>query len=182
MSHVRSGVERIRTSPDCLRRTRTVWDRGHRGSRYAGGGDAGESFGAEADKAARSPARRDTDHVAVDLALDRGDSNLPLARHHEYALVVLEGSVTVDGADLVPGRLGYLGVGRDELALSSTGTARALLVGGAPFQEKLVMWWNYVARSRKKVTEAHRSWLEDDGRFGEVASALPRIVVDAPPW
>ncbi len=130
----------------------------------------------------RSPARCDTDHVAVELALRAGRSVFPLEHHHEYALVVLDGSAFVDGVELAPGRLGYLGIGRDELAISATGTARALLIGGVPLPDELVMWWNYVARSRDEITAAHRAWTEDDGRFGEVASDLSRIVVDPPPW
>jgi hypothetical protein len=44
------------------------------------------------------------------------------------------------------------------------------------------MWWNYVARTREEFTRAHRSWVDDDGRFGTVASPLDRIVTGNPPW
>src|SRR3954468_20515899 len=61
-----------------------------------------------------SPARHDTPVVGVDLSLHRAAS-VPLRPDFEYALVVLEGAVSVAGTPLRPGALGYLGQGRDEL-------------------------------------------------------------------
>jgi redox-sensitive bicupin YhaK (pirin superfamily) len=101
---------------------------------------------------------------------------------HEYALAVLEGEVSVRGTRLSPGRLGYLGDGHDELVVEVPHRARALLVGGEPFPEPVLMWWNYVARARDEIVAAHRSWTRDDGRFGTVASPLARIDTDPPPW
>ncbi len=138
--------------------------------------------GAPGGPGAVSPARRDTDHVGVDLDLRAGRSTMALAPSHEYAVSVLEGSVGVRGHRLEPGRLGYLGIGHDELTVDATAGARVLLVGGEPFAEEVVMWWNYVARSRDEITAAHRSWTADDGRFGGVASPLGRIATSGPPW
>ena len=131
---------------------------------------------------ATSPARRDTDHVGADLDLRPGRSTIALAPGHEYALTVLEGAVSVRGTELAPGRLGYLGTGHDELTLDTSDRARVLLIGGEPFPEEVLMWWNYVARTRDEVTAAHQSWLSDDGRFGTVASPLDRMVTGNPPW
>ncbi len=101
---------------------------------------------------------------------------------HEHALVVLEGAITVDGQELGPGRLGYLGPERDEVSIDAVEPARVLLLGGTPFPEEVLMWWNYVARSRDEVTAAHRDWSTGAARFGTVASPLPRIDVPGPPW
>ena len=95
---------------------------------------------------------------------------------------MLDGSVVVDGHLVEPGALGYLGTGRDECALDAVAPARALLLGGLPFPEALLMWWNFVARSRDEVSEARRQWAAADDRFGRVESSLERIEVGAPPW
>lgn len=129
-----------------------------------------------------SPARRDTDHVGVDLDLRSGSTTLPLRRDYEHALVVLEGSASVGGQVVVPGRLAYLGTRRDELELHVDEPARLLLVGGVPFPEPILMWWNYVARTRDEIGAAHRSWSQAEDRFGYVASSAPRIDVGPPPW
>ena len=131
---------------------------------------------------ATSPARRDTDHFGADLDLRAGRTVVPLSSPHEHALVVLDGAVAVDGQALAPGRLGYLGPGRDEVAVDVAEPARVLLVGGTPFPEEVLMWWNYVARSRDEVIAAHRDWSTGAARFGTVASPLPRIDVPGPPW
>jgi redox-sensitive bicupin YhaK (pirin superfamily) len=129
-----------------------------------------------------SPARRDTDHVGVDLVLRPGTSTVPLEPGHEHALVCTSGAVEVQGTAVGPGRLAYLGAGRDELVLRAAADSRVLLLGGPPFPEAVLMWWNFVARTQAEVTEAQREWAAGGPRFGVVASSLPRIEVGPPPW
>jgi redox-sensitive bicupin YhaK (pirin superfamily) len=129
-----------------------------------------------------SPARRDTDHVGLSLELRAGTTVIPLRAACEYGLVVFTGSVQVDGARVDPGHLAYLGAGRDERALVVTEATRALVVGGVPLDRPPLMWWNFVARTREEIIDAHRSWDIDDARFGPVQSALPRLTVGPPPW
>lgn len=128
-----------------------------------------------------SPARHDTELVGMDLQL-HGTSTLPLRPDFEYALVVLAGTVGVAGHAVTPGMLGYLGAARDELTLVVDAPARLILLGGVPFGTSPTMWWNYVGRTRDEIDEAHRSWTDQDGRFGTVDSALPVVMVDAPWW
>src|SRR5580658_137740 len=131
---------------------------------------------------ARSPARHDTPLAGAELALVAGRSAVPLSASFEYALMVLDGEVTVDGVALVPGRLAYLGLGRDELSLAATGRSRTLLLGGEPFPEPVRMWWNFVAREPSELDEAYRDWRDGAERFGPVASSLERIPAPAPFW
>ena len=63
----------------------------------------------------------------------------------------------------------YLGCARRDLRLSSDAGARLLLLGGEPFEEQIVMWWNFVGRSNDEIVEARRSWTETTDRFGDVA-------------
>jgi redox-sensitive bicupin YhaK (pirin superfamily) len=128
-----------------------------------------------------SPARHDTPLVGVDLALHQ-PATVPLRSDFEYAVVVLEGGVGIDGRPLVPGKLGYLGRGRSELHLDVRGPTKAVLLGGEPFEEPIMMWWNFVARSREEIEAAYASWSAQDDRFGTVRSSLPRIPAQAPHW
>jgi redox-sensitive bicupin YhaK (pirin superfamily) len=129
-----------------------------------------------------SPARRDTDHAGIDLELRRGDTVIPARADYEHALVVLSGSCSIDGNLVAPGLLAYLGVGRDAIRVSAIDSCRALLVGGVPFDEPVLMWWNYVARTRDEITAAHREWTDGAARFGHVESALAPYHVAPPPW
>jgi len=129
----------------------------------------------------QSPARRDTDHFGMELAL-HGDAVLELDPRHEHALAVAEGAVRVDDQVVEPGALAYFAPGADERRFEVRGPTRALLLGGTPFPETVLMWWNFVARTQVEVTEAFRDWADDGDRFGTVASPLARIDVGPPPW
>ena len=129
----------------------------------------------------RSPARTDTPIVGVDLEL-RERTQLPLRADFEYAVLVLDGAVGIDDRPLRPGTMGYLGRGREELLLDVREPTKALLLGGAPFEEPILMWWNFVARTRKELDAAYDSWAAQDDRFGRVSSSLPLIPAKAPFW
>lgn len=130
----------------------------------------------------RSPARTDTPLVGVDLALRGGEATFPLEPGFEYGLVPLAGTWRVDGAGLAPGVLAYLGEGRTELRLDGEPGSRALLLGGEPFAEPVLMWWNFVGRHRDELDAARRDWEGHSGRFGEVDSPLDRLEAPAPYW
>jgi hypothetical protein len=55
-------------------------------------------------------------------------------------------------------------------------------VGGEPFAEPILMWWNFVARTRAEIDAAFDDWRGQAPRFGRVASPLPRIPAPLPPW
>jgi len=128
-----------------------------------------------------SPARQDTPLAGVDLALHR-TTTVPLNQDFEYAVVVLKGAVGIDNQPLLPGKLGYLGLGRNALRLEVRQPSQVVLLGGEPFQEPIVMWWNFVGRSRAEIDDAYASWARQDDRFGQVSSSLPRIPVQPPYW
>jgi hypothetical protein len=129
-----------------------------------------------------SPARRDTEHVGVELALHGPETPLALQSEYEHGLIVLSGGLEVDGQALEPGALGYLGTGRDTCVLRANESTRVILLGGVPFQEPILMWWNFVARDRTEMLAGYHHWADDDGWFGAVPSRLDRVEVEAPPW
>ncbi len=116
----------------------------------------------------RSPAQGHTPLVGAELALDAGARlRLPLRPDFEYAMVVMSGTATVDGHELNPHALLYLGSDRDALGVRAEHGARMFLLGGEPFAEDLVMWWNFVARSHEEIVQARAAWSAGE-RFGVV--------------
>jgi quercetin 2,3-dioxygenase len=107
--------------------------------------------------------------VGADLAPQAGASlALPLDPAFEHALVPLAGAAELEGRALVTDALYYLGAGRSELRLRASGAdTRVLLLGGAPFGETVLMWWNFVARTTDEIVAARDDW-EAGRRFGEV--------------
>ncbi|MCW0212390.1 MAG: pirin family protein [Pseudonocardia sp.] len=129
---------------------------------------------------ARSAGRVHTPLVGVDVELAAGaDVRLPLEADFEHAVLTVSGSPEIgdDAVDgLAPGldvgALLYLGGGRRELRLRAETASRFLLLGGTPFAEELVMWWNFVGRTGEEIAEARTAWQAEiaggDGPFGAV--------------
>jgi redox-sensitive bicupin YhaK (pirin superfamily) len=92
---------------------------------------------------------------------------LPLDPGYEHAILVMDGDCAVDGEPLAGGMLYYLGTTRTQVGFSSHDGGRVLLIGGPPFPETILMWWNFVARTPEEIAEARADW-EDQRRFGEV--------------
>lgn len=138
------------------------------------GSMAGEGPGAV------SPARMHTPLLGADLVLDAGASvEVALEPGHEHALLALTGRARADGAGLdavgldssAPdgGHLVHLPTGRSSVRLSSDDGARLLLLGGEPYPDDLVMWWNFVGRTHEEVAQAREDWeTEGQDRFGTV--------------
>ncbi|WP_410870831.1 pirin family protein [Nocardia sp. A7] len=130
-----------------------------------------------------SPAKAYTPIVGADIVLEPGtDVRLPLEPGFEHAVLVIAGTVTVEGTELEPGPLLYLGTDRAELRLTSTDGAHFALVGGEPFAEELVMWWNFVARGHEEIVAAREAWeARDTSRFPLVVGHSPDERIPAPP-
>ena len=126
-----------------------------------------------------SPALSFSPMIGAQLSIVRGGELwLDLNRRFEHALFVLDGTATLEGEKLSPDILYYLAPDRAELSLSSPDGARLLLLGGTPFEERILMWWNFVARTHDEIERARSEW-QTGTRFGEVKGyAGPRI--DAP--
>lgn len=88
----------------------------------------------------------------------------------EHGLLVDQGDVRVEDTPVRRAELGYVHPGADTLTLvnDSDVTARAVLLGGPPFEEEIVMWWNFVGRTHEDIVQARKDWMEGTTRFGEV--------------
>ncbi len=129
----------------------------------------------------RSPARVFSPLVGAELAGAGGARwRVPLRPDWEHALILLRGAVEGEGCALAADALHVLGTGRRELCLEARAPdTRALLIGGAPFGETLLMWWNFVARTHEELVAAREDW-QAGRRFGEVA-AYAGARLPAPP-
>jgi redox-sensitive bicupin YhaK (pirin superfamily) len=106
---------------------------------------------------------------------------LDVEQGHEYGVLVDTGTITIDGVAVSKHQLAYLEPGHSSLALSagSSESVRAVVIGGAPFPENIVMWWNFIGRTHEEIEVFRSEW--QDGletgseRFGHLAHlpALP---------
>ncbi|MGY1805985.1 pirin family protein [Blastococcus sp. SYSU D00669] len=118
---------------------------------------------------ATSPGTAYTPLVGVDLELAAGaDVEVPLEPGFEHAVLAASGAATVEDAPLGHGTMAYLGTGRRTLRLRAEEPAKVLLLGGEPFEERIVMWWNFVGRSGEEIAEFADDWNAERGRFAPV--------------
>jgi redox-sensitive bicupin YhaK (pirin superfamily) len=123
-----------------------------------------------------SPAQMFSPIVGAEIAFhERGSLDLPTRPDFEHALLVLRGDVSLNQRPLEDGTLHYLGANRHELQLSGSADSRVLLIGGEPFTDPILMWWNFVGSTHHEIAEAREDWIQHR-RFGEVAAYRgPRI-------
>lgn len=129
----------------------------------------------------RSPVTTFTPLLGAQLDVDaRTDLEFEIDPTFEHGVLCDEGDVELGGVALSVAELGYQGPGHRVLRLRNPADrpARVLLLGGAPFCEELVMWWNFVGRSHDEIAEYRAQWQAGDDRFGAVAGyrgAVPRL-------
>ena len=147
-----------------------------------------------------SPATTHSPLVGAQIRIAPGSRvRIPLDPSWEHALVLLDGdlgalapSADGDAADDGDGSaageavrplrndLFYLGSDRPSIELTSRDGATVLLLGGEPFEEQLVMWWNFVGRSHEEIVQARDEWEARSARFGHV-DGHGDVRVPAPP-
>jgi len=122
-----------------------------------------------------SPIVTATPLLGAELVLD-GALTLAVDPAFEHGILVDAGPVEVEGEVVQRGELAYLPPGTERLTLRSLaavpggadpvqgadgagpGPARMLLLGGPPFGEPVVMWWNFLGGSHEDVATARADW------------------------
>jgi redox-sensitive bicupin YhaK (pirin superfamily) len=131
----------------------------------------------------RSPVHTFTPLLGAQVDLVPGATvTFDVDRSFEHGVLLDQGSVEAGAATLEVADLWYQSPGHDSLTLTNRGVgpARVLLLGGPPFGEQLVMWWNFVGRSHDDIAQYRQLWQDQDERFGAV-SGYPGGWLPAPP-
>ena len=144
-----------------------------------------------------SPVATFTRLLGAEILLRAGEAlPIPLEEDFEHGVLVDTGLISVDGIPVEKDTLAYLPPGSTGRTLVAAEDSRLLVLGGPPFGEQIVMWWNFVGRSHDEIVTYRDAWqaqITDDagevvddgtrvamGRFGRVdGEHLPPI--PAPP-
>jgi redox-sensitive bicupin YhaK (pirin superfamily) len=118
-----------------------------------------------------SPVPTDTPLLGAEVVLaPGGEVVLEVDPTFEHGLLVDRGPVVLEDTELKPADLGYVATGATTLRLANPGPdpARTVLLGGEPFGEDLVMWWNFVGRTHEEIVAFREDWERASDRFGSV--------------
>jgi quercetin 2,3-dioxygenase len=119
----------------------------------------------------RSPVPTFTPLLGAEIVLEPHVTiTLPVEEGHEHGVLVDTGEVLLAGIRLPRACLGFVPAGVDcvELANRTGEPARVMLLGGAPFDEDIVMWWNFVGRSHDEIVAFRDAWERESDQFGRV--------------
>jgi redox-sensitive bicupin YhaK (pirin superfamily) len=118
-----------------------------------------------------------------------GEMTLRVSEASEYGFLVDQGSLTVLGDEIARHHLGVTPTGHHALTLKAgDAPVRAVMIGGEPLGEPIVMWWNFVGRTHQDIVSARTDWQENieepSARFGRLdhlpalpAPALPSVTL-----
>ena len=100
----------------------------------------------------------------------------PVDSSYELGVLVDTGAVRVDGKPLAAHELGFVEPGAETARATADEDTRLLVLGGPPFGEQIVMWWNFIGREHDEVVGYRAQWeaLLADGRPRPVRPARGR--------
>jgi redox-sensitive bicupin YhaK (pirin superfamily) len=94
--------------------------------------------------------------IYADIRLNGG--SIPIdAEADERAVMLVGGAAELDGQPLDPFTL-YVLRPCHAARLSSSGSARLMLMGGAAFSTRRYVFWNFVSSSRDRINQAKEDW------------------------
>ncbi|MEN9956073.1 MAG: hypothetical protein RLY34_880 [Actinomycetota bacterium] len=114
---------------------------------------AGELAGALAPTKTFSPL------MGAELRVAAGESvTLNLNSEFEYGFMPAEGSITIGDETATTSSVIYRAAGEKTITLQAQEDAIILMLGGKPFGEKILMWWNFIGRSNEDIVQARNDW------------------------
>ncbi|MGB3414395.1 MAG: pirin family protein [Microbacteriaceae bacterium] len=122
-----------------------------------------------------SPVKSYTELLGVELSFhEAGTVELELNTNYEHGILVDTGTITAEGIRAASADLVYFPPGRGRLELEISEKTRVMLLGGVPFGEKLVMWWNFIARDHDEILQFRERWESERGLAadGETRSGM----------
>lgn len=113
--------------------------------------------------------------VGAEIRIPAGAKlELELDPSFEHGILLVEGQLAVHDVDLPLHSMEYLEVGTRLVDFENSGDSEAIIVllGGEPFDEPIVMWWNFIERSHEEIVEMREKWNNRDSGIPEFADNI----------
>lgn len=106
-----------------------------------------------------APTRTFSPLMGAELRIAAGESvTLKLNSEFEYGFMPAEGSITIGDETASTSSVIYRAAGENEITIRADQDAIILMLGGKPFGEKILMWWNFIGRSNEEIVQARNDW------------------------
>ena len=132
-----------------------------------------------------SPVATYTPLLGAELHVDPGATlDLEVDDSCELGFLVDRGVLHVDECEVKQDQLAYVAPGRSTLTLTAgEEPVRVVVLGGPPFGEQIVMWWNFVGRSHEEIVAFRDAWqgqIVDAATGQDVRPGRFGIVIEEP--
>jgi redox-sensitive bicupin YhaK (pirin superfamily) len=113
--------------------------------------------------------------VGAELRIPAGSTvELGLEATFEHGFLIAQGDVIVDVESTPLHSIAYFEPGKTTVTLTNDGDQEAIviLLGGQPFEEPIVMWWNFIERSHEEIVDAREKWNSRDSGIPAFADLI----------
>jgi len=121
----------------------------------------------------KSPAKVYTELVGAEINIESDVIfSLPLQNNFEYGFLVDSGEVVINGSAVPEGSMRYLPTTVDSVSIQTNSAARIVLLGGVPFPDEIIMWWNFIGRTHEEIVQMRQDWEGGSDRFPTFVDSL----------
>ncbi len=97
--------------------------------------------------------------MGAEIRMLAGESvTLMLNSEFEYGFMPAEGSITIANETGQTSSVIFCAAGESEVTIQANEDAIILMLGGKPFGEKILMWWNFIGRTNEDIVQARNDW------------------------
>lgn len=113
----------------------------------------------------RSPAKTYSPVVGAQLTMTANRALLPINPSWEHGFHVARGSAVINGQRVEKDELLYFPPEVHGVTIESAQDSTIIMIGGEPFPEKFVMWWNFIGRTHEEIVKMREAWEKSTSRF-----------------
>lgn len=107
--------------------------------------------------------------IAAEITISsKEEFKVEINNNFEHGVMAISEKIEIANQILDVGELYYQPTGASFFKIKAPIGSKLLLIGGEPFTEEIVMWWNFVGRSHEEIAEMRNLWETKSKIFGEV--------------
>lgn len=124
----------------------------------------------------RSEATTHSPIVGAQIQNSERESVIPINKDWEHGILAVTDQVHIDGIAMKKDQLLYFPPGKESFSFygnpESSDLETMIVIGGAPFEEKFVMWWNFIGRSHEEIVAMRNEWQYSSDRFPQFSDSI----------
>jgi len=97
--------------------------------------------------------------------LEPGTISLELNPAFEHGVFADQVEISIGGHSIAAAELGCIPTGTRSIEVRVERPTQFMLLGGEPFEEDIVMWWNFIGRSHEEVVADRDEWMAQTEQY-----------------